>query len=409
MQPAIIVTGLGKMFQKHGADRPATWQELLLKAGRGLTTPERFWGLRDLSFTVAAGRMFGIIGRNGAGKSTLLRLLGGLFRADEGTVQVSGRVSGLLELGAGFHPDLTGRENVQIAGVVGGLTRREIAERLDTIIDFAELRCVIDAPLRTYSSGMHMRLAFSVAVHVDPQILLVDEVLAVGDLPFQRKCINRIRRFKKQGCTVIVVSHNLTMVRELCDDALWLELGRLKKIGTAEEVVRAYSDDVFQETVRRTKIENGEVADSTGARRFGSREVELGSTGVMSHQGDRKSEFECGESVHVEISYFAPKAVRDPVFFVSIAEEGGRVRFQAATDEAVNSIPVAEGHGRLSLRVRDLQLKPGKYYVDVGVYEKDWKYAYDYHSRVHSINFRNGPGGYSSSDAGNPHADWAVA
>jgi lipopolysaccharide transport system ATP-binding protein len=202
---------------------------------------------------------------------------------------VNGRVSGLLELGAGFHPDLTGRENVQIAGVVSGLTRREISERFETIVEFAELRSVIDAPLRTYSSGMHMRLAFSVAVHVDPQILLVDEVLAVGDLSFQRKCIDRIRRFKKQGCTVIVVSHDLSMVRELCDDALWLEQGRMKKIGTSDEVVHAYSDDTFQETVRRTKFDAG--ADCAGSARFGSREIELASIDVMSSQGEPRRSF----------------------------------------------------------------------------------------------------------------------
>ncbi len=407
MKPAIVVTGLGKVFQKYGADRPFTWQELVLKAGRGLTQPERFWGLRDLTFTVARGRMFGIIGRNGAGKSTLLRLMGGLFRADEGTVQVNGRVSGLLELGAGFHPDLTGRENVQIAGVVGGLTRREIAERFDAIVEFAELRSVIDAPLRTYSSGMNMRLAFSVAVHVDPQILLVDEVLAVGDLTFQRKCIDRIRHFRKQGSTVIVVSHDLTMVRELCDDALWLEQGRLKRIGAAEAVVQAYLDEALQETLRRTKF--AADADGCSSGRFGSREVELASIDLLSSEGERSAEFQCGEPLHVEIAYFAPEAVRDPVFFVSINGEEGNVRFKTATDGAFNSIPVVEGHGRLSLKVSDLQLKPGKYYVDVGVWEKDWKYAYDYHSRVHSISFRNGPAGYSDGDAGNPRADWAVA
>ena len=407
MQPAIVVTALGKVFRPPGTDRPTTWQELLLKAARGYARPEPFWGLRGLSFTVARGRMFGIIGRNGAGKSTLLRLLGGLFRADEGTVKVNGRVSGLLELGAGFHPDLTGRENVQIAGVVGGLTRREVHERFETIVDFAELRAVIDAPLRTYSSGMHMRLAFSVAVHVDPQILLVDEVLAVGDLSFQRKCIDRIRRFKRQGCTVVVVSHDLNMVRELCDDALWLEQGRLKKIGIAGEVVRAYSDETFQETVRRTRFYAGE--ECAEAKRFGSREMELSSIDVMSGDREARAEFQCGEPVHMEIAYFAPEAVRDPVFFVSITGEQGSVGFQAATDGAINSIPVVEGHGRLSLTVTDLQLNPGKYYVDVGVYEKDWKYAYDYHSRVHAINFRDGAADYSRNDRGSPRAHWAVA
>lgn len=411
MQPAIVATGLGKTFRKHGANRATTWQELVLTAGRGITRPERFWGLRDLSFTVTHGRMFGIIGRNGAGKSTLLRLLGGLFRADEGTVQVNGRVSGLLDLGAGFHPDLTGRENVYISGVVGGLTRREVSARFEEIVEFAELRSVIDEPLRTYSTGMHMRLAFSVAVHVGSQILLVDEVLAVGDLPFQRKCIDRIQHFRDQGCTVIVVAHDLTMVRELCDDALWLDHGRLQKIGSSDEVVRAYSDDAVQETILRNKFQEttGPMEDTAGMRRIGSREVELASVDVMSSQRKVMADFRCGEPVRVEISYFAQEAVRDPVFVVSITEEDGRVRFKAATGGALSHIPLVKGRGRLSLRIQDLHLTPGKYYVDVGVYEKEWRYAYDYCWRVHLISFRHDLSGGNGASARNPRVDWTIA
>lgn len=409
MRPAIVVTGLGKTFKKHDGSRPTTWQELLLRRGRGLRREEPFWGLRDLTFTIARGRMFGIVGRNGAGKSTLLRLLGGLFRPDEGRIEVNGRVSGLLELGAGFHPDLTGRENVQIAGVVGGLTRREVAERFDEIVEFAELGKVIDSPLRTYSSGMHMRLAFSVAIHVDPQILLVDEILAVGDLPFQRKCIERIRRFKKQGCSVIVVSHDLAMVRELCDDAMWLEHGRLRKIGTAEEIVLSYSEDALEETLRRTKAEWLEGEDSLRPRRCGSREVELSSVEIISARQSLVDEMECANPLELQISYFAPAPVRDPVFFMCISRDEGRVHFKASTDNAYHNVPLVEGHGRLHLKVRNLQLEPGKYYVDVGVYEKDWRYAYDYQSRVHSIHVRSGPAAISEDGATTAHAEWAVA
>jgi lipopolysaccharide transport system ATP-binding protein len=379
-----------------------------MRAGRGLSRQERFWGLRDLTFTIARGCMFGIVGRNGAGKSTLLRLLGGLLRPDEGRVEVNGRVSGLLELGAGFHPDLTGRENIEIAGVVGGLTRREVAARFDEIVEFAELRSVIGSPLRTYSSGMHMRLAFSVAVHVDPQILLVDEVLAVGDLPFQRKCIARIRRFKKQGCSVIVVSHDLSMIRELCDDALWLEQGRMKRVGTAEEVVRAYSEDALQETLRRTRAEWEAEANTSGTKRVGSREVEISTIDVISPDYEAREDLVCGEPLQLEISYFAPEPVRDPVFFVCIIEEEGRVHFKAATDSAYTNVPVVEGHGKLSLKVKNLQLEPGEYYVDVAVYEKDWRYAYDYHSRVYCMRVRRGPASHSDSRGG-ARAEWAVA
>jgi ABC-type polysaccharide/polyol phosphate transport system ATPase subunit len=189
--------------------------------------------------------MLGIIGRNGAGKSTLLRLIGRLLRPDEGIVTARGRISGILELGAGFHGDLTGVENIYIAGTVGGLTRREVRNRIDSIVAFSELEECIDRPLRGYSSGMQMRLAFSVAIHVNPDILLVDEVLSVGDLAFQQKCLARIQEFKQSGCTIIVVSHTLNTVRDLCDTCIWLDNGRVRSLGDAAEVVDKYADDAM--------------------------------------------------------------------------------------------------------------------------------------------------------------------
>jgi lipopolysaccharide transport system ATP-binding protein len=204
------------------------------------SSPRHFWALRDVDLEIAPGRMVGIIGRNGAGKSTLLRMISGLLKPDAGTIRVNGRVSGLLELGAGCHPDLTGRENIYIAGIVGGLRRREVTARLGSILAFAELGDFIDRPMRCYSSGMKMRLAFSVAVHVEPEILLVDEVLAVGDVQFQRKCLARILEFKQRGCTIVVVSHDVGMVRQICDDAVWLQQGLVACAGIAPMVVARY-------------------------------------------------------------------------------------------------------------------------------------------------------------------------
>jgi lipopolysaccharide transport system ATP-binding protein len=180
------------------------------------------------------------VGVNGAGKSTLLRLLGGVGRPDEGSVKVQGRINGLLDLGAGFHPDLSGRENVYINGVINGLTRREVARQLDSIVAFSELEAFIDSPLRTYSTGMQMRLAFAVATHTHPDILLIDEVLAVGDLVFQHKCIERIARFKTDGCTIVLISHDVGLVHQLCDEAVWLHAGRLLAHGAADLVVDQY-------------------------------------------------------------------------------------------------------------------------------------------------------------------------
>jgi lipopolysaccharide transport system ATP-binding protein len=213
---------------------------------------EWFWALRDVSFSVSPGRMTGVIGPNGAGKSTLLQLIGGVGRPDEGSVQAYGRIGALLDLGAGFHPELTGRENVFINGVISGLTRHEVAQQFDSIVAFAELDEFIDSPLRTYSSGMQMRLGFAVAVHIVPDILLIDEVLAVGDLAFQNKCLERIAHFKAQGCAILFVSHSTNSIQQFCEEALWLHQGKLVAYGPAEVVAGQYVAEMSAETRRPT-------------------------------------------------------------------------------------------------------------------------------------------------------------
>jgi lipopolysaccharide transport system ATP-binding protein len=201
---------------------------------------DRFWALRNVSFTVAAGHMLGVIGANGAGKSTLLSLVGRVMRPDQGLIQLNGRVGGLLDLGADFHPDLTGRENVFTSAIIGGLTHHEVSRRFASIVDFAQLEAFIDSPLRTYSLGMRMRLAFAVMVHLEPEILLIDEVLAVGDISFQQKCLERINQFKQKGCAILFVSHDAETVRQFCDEGLWLQRGQVAAHGRAATVVERY-------------------------------------------------------------------------------------------------------------------------------------------------------------------------
>jgi lipopolysaccharide transport system ATP-binding protein len=237
----VVVSNVGKSFRRYHVDRPATIQEAVAKGLRRMGTVERFWGLRDVSFTIGAGRMVGIVGANGSGKSTLLRLIGGVGRPDTGRIEVNGRIGALLDLGAGFHPELTGRENTILAGILNGLTRRQVLDRLDSIVAFAEVESALDNPVRTYSSGMQMRLAFAVAVHTDPDILLIDEVLAVGDMSFQRKCLDRIAQFRAAGCSILLVSHVGSTVQDLCDEAVWLKNGRLMAQGGAVEVVNQYA------------------------------------------------------------------------------------------------------------------------------------------------------------------------
>ncbi|HWW86652.1 MAG TPA: ABC transporter ATP-binding protein [Vicinamibacterales bacterium] len=240
MDSAIVVTNVSKSFRRYHPNRPWTLQEILARGFSRMKPLERFWSLRDVSFHVPKGRMVGVIGANGSGKSTLLRLVGGIGRPDSGRIEVRGRVGALLDLGSGFHPDLTGRENLLVSGILSGLTRRELLTRLDTIVAFAEVEEFIDNPIRTFSTGMQMRLAFSIAVHTEPEILLIDEVLSVGDIAFQHKCLERIEHFKDSGCSILLVSHEASVVQELCDEAIWLSAGRLMAEGPPEEVVRQY-------------------------------------------------------------------------------------------------------------------------------------------------------------------------
>jgi len=239
MAGTITVSGLSKKFRKWSPDEPMTFQETILK---GLMRKRRdyFWALTGVSFRVTPGRMVGIMGFNGAGKSTLLRLVAGVGRPTEGKIEIRGRVGAILDLGVGFNPELTGRENIYVSGVCSGLTRREVRERFDSIVDFSELHEFLDFPLRTYSTGMHVRLAFAVASHIEPEVLLVDEVLAVGDLAFQKKCMDRMKSFKMNGCTGLIVSHAPQAILTMCDDAIWLDHGRVVAFGPAADVVGQY-------------------------------------------------------------------------------------------------------------------------------------------------------------------------
>ena len=235
---AIEVVDVWKKFRIYH-DRVYSLKERFIFRNRQKT--EDFWALKGVSLRVPRGATVGLIGRNGSGKSTLLKIISRILYPTRGEVKVNGRVSTLLELGAGFHPDFTGRENIFLNASILGLTRREIKERLDDIIAFSELGDFINNPVRTYSSGMYMRLGFAVAVHVDPEILLVDEVLAVGDIPYQEKCLNRIRELQKRGVTIVFVTHNPKQVEELCDLAIWLDRGEVRFAGPAKETVRAYA------------------------------------------------------------------------------------------------------------------------------------------------------------------------
>jgi lipopolysaccharide transport system ATP-binding protein len=371
----ITVDGVSKRYRPQGPRRT-----------RAREMP---WALRDVTFSVGPGEMLGIVGANGAGKSTLLRLLGGIGRPTGGSIHTRGRIGALLDLGGGFLGDLSGRENAILSGVVAGLLRSEIKERLDEIVAFAELEDFIDEPVRTYSTGMMMRLAFAVAVHTDPEILLVDEFLSVGDLAFQAKCHAKITALRQGGCAIVMVSHGMDQVRQLCDRALWLKPGEVAAFGSADLVSNLYETEMRHETLRRTpagpKRKLGSGSELVPREnRFGTFDMEITAVG---HPPVVRS----GEPLAIEIGYRAPKRIESPVFVVSITREDGTVCLDTNTLLARTEVPDLTGEGKLRFLLDRLDLAAGPYFLDVGVFEREWKHAYDYHWHAHPFTVEGAP------------------
>jgi len=408
---AVAAERIGKTYRRYDANRPRTLQEAVMSGFRNLSGGERFWSLRDVSFAVQRGHALGVIGRNGAGKSSLLRILAGISRPDEGTITVRGRVGGLLELNAGFHADLTGRENVFVGGVIRGLTRAEVRDRFESILDFSELHHAIHRPIRTYSSGMQMRLAFAVAIHSEPDILLVDEVLAVGDAAFQRKCLDRIADLRASGCTIVMVSHDAAQVQDMCDAALWLREGAVAAFGDAKSTVAEYLRSLAQGTLSRTVMQQEAVVTSqgvvlkSGTNRFGSLEVAIIDVRLSTSDGSA-SEMTDGDLLSVEMDYVITTPVESPIFCITVVDVDGKGVLTTSTDQYGITLPGGSSSGHLSARLRSLHLDPGTYFIDVGVYEKHWTYAYDYHARAYPLIVRHGSDVLVDSDSGPTKTVW---
>lgn len=384
----IIASHLGKQFSVYHNQRPQTIVELFKQRWQHMRPVEKAWALRDVSLSVQPGQMVGLVGANGAGKSTLLRLLGGVGRPDEGTIHTSGRIGAIYDLGAGFHNDLTGRENLYVGGVISGMSRKQVSERFDDIVAFAEAESYIDHPLRTYSSGMQMRLAFSLAAHINPDILLIDEVLAVGDLAFQQKCVNRISSFKKQGCAVLLVSHDDDMVEELCDRVIWLRKGRVVAEGEASAVVNQYRAEMEIES-RRKSPQNAASQFSANVSKPGENgnqlalpEMDITNVSLLGETGLVTDAIASGEGLTVQIDFRTEQSMAMPIFVVAISRKDGFICYEAnSASNNPNSTEVM-GHGMLRLRLERLDLAGGEYFVDVGAFTKDWSHAYDYQWHV---------------------------
>ncbi|WP_193214869.1 ATP-binding cassette domain-containing protein [Luteolibacter marinus] len=379
---------IAEAVSKRYCHRPAGLVSRFGKRSR----QEAPWALHEVSFSVGPGDMLGVVGANGAGKSTLLRLLGGVGRPTSGQIRTQGRIGALLDLGGGFLGDLTGRENAMLAGVVAGLLRSEMKARMDEIVAFAELEDFIDEPVRTFSTGMRMRLAFSVAVHTAPEILLVDEYLSVGDLAFQAKCSRRIAELRGEGCAIVMVSHGMDQVRKLCDRALWLKHGEVAAFGAADAVAGLFETEMKAETLRRTPdVARRRIGDGpelvARVNRFGTFEIEIDTVELQPGGGIRS-----GGPLAVTLGYHSSTPVAGAVFVVSITREDGTVCVDTNTQLARVEVPEIDGKGSIRFTLDRLDLGAGAYFLDVGVFESTWKHAYDYHWHAHPFTVDGGAG-----------------
>lgn len=363
-QPAIVVENMGKQFRlQHAGSRTLKAIALDLLRTRA-SRKNQFWALQDIHFTVNRGETLGIVGANGAGKSTLLSLLAGTKVPTTGRIQTQGAISSLLELGAGFHPELTGRENVFLSGAIMGLSRKQMRQRFDAIVDFAGLADFIDQPVKHYSSGMYVRLGFAVAVEVDPDILLIDEVLAVGDENFQKKCLKKMDAFRRAGKTMLIISHDLGTIQSISDRILFLDKGRVLGIGDPREVIGAYR------SLSRTRQTSGHE------REWGTGEARIREVVFENADGETTDTFHSGGTVRCRIRYHAAQRIERPVFGFAFSDTNARLIFGSNTQIEGFSIPTIQGAGEVVLELRDLPVAAGNYLFSFAIHADDHRTNY---------------------------------
>lgn len=384
--PAVEAIRLSKTFRVQ-AERRTSLKE---RAVRGRAPRHReFWALRDATFSVPRGSSLGLVGPNGSGKSTALKVLAGIYRPTSGEVRVNGTVSALLEVGAGFHPELTGRENIRLNGAILGLSNRQIQAMTGQIIEFADIGEHIDAPVKHYSSGMYVRLGFAVAVMVRPEILIVDEVIAVGDEEFQRRCYDHLHELRRTGTTMLIVSHGLGQITNLCDEAIWLERGELVGSGPARETVQAYLDRVNADEARRLRElrdRSGAAAPALDADRRGSGEVRVLSLDALDAEGRVLPFLTPGEPATFRLHYEAAVPVESAVFGLGFVHESG-VFTAGPNSSRSGGWPVPAGLGTVDFAVDSLILQPGAYAVTTAVV--DMGHTFDYVERLTEMHVRS--------------------
>lgn len=435
MTPAIDVVNVSKVYRRYQQKKQfATLKSAILSGTLigDLKPDETFQALRGVSLSVPKGCTYGVIGRNGSGKSTLLKCVAGITRPTTGTVTVDGRISALIELGAGFHPEISGRENIFINGVMLGLTKKEIQYRFDEIVEFAEMQDFIDAPVKTYSSGMYMRLGFAVAVHVDPEVLLVDEVLAVGDQGFTHKCLDKFAEFRRRNKSILLVTHSLDLVEKFCDTAHWLDHGVSKGEGDPKRIVAAYIINVEDseenelakaEAARvaaaakavstpdpvegvEPKAESGESPAESGEGpapaepegpkdgfksdegRWGTREIEITNVTISGPDGEAGHVFQSGDSIQVRMDVTSKDTITDFVFGLGLFNADNVCVYGTNTNLEEFRPTEINGVGSVTFTIDKLDLVEGTYRLDLAAHKADG-YPYDYHRLLYTFRVKS--------------------
>ena len=393
MSAAVVVDDVWKSFRLYH-ERNQYLKAAVLRGRRARY--EEFWALKGIDFEVPVGSTFGVIGSNGSGKSTLLKCLTGILYPEKGSVKINGRVSALLELGAGFHPELSGRENVYLNGAILGLTKKEINARFDDIVEFSGLPDFIDTPVKNYSSGMFVRLGFAVAAHVEPDVLLIDEVLSVGDESFQRKCAQKIEQFRRDGRTIVFVSHGLSQVEQLCETVAWIDKGDLKMVGPSGDVISAYSG----QSHNAVRME-GEL----GAR-WGSGEAEITSVKLLGADGQPLDVLTTHEPLTVAIDFKTFRPLQDIVVNMRIDTLSGHAVWGTSTRRCSKAIGLVDGDARAVMTMPQFPILEGVYELTLAVTDYTEMHPYDHWEKRIRFEVRQ----YTSTDVGLVHipVQWEI-
>lgn len=382
--PAIHVDGLWKNFRVYH-ERNRNIKATVLRGRRARF--EEFWALQDVGFTVNHGATVGVIGSNGSGKTTLLKCLTGIYVPERGSVHTDGNIAALLELGAGFHPELSGTENIYLNGSILGMSRKEIDSKFDSIVEFAGLEQFIDTPVKNFSSGMVVRLGFSIATHVEPEVLLIDEILAVGDQAFQRKSTEKIEQFRREGRTILVVSHSLGLVQQLCDTVLWLEKGQLKMTGPAADVIAAYTGTTYGNFARE---------DASSRTRWGTGDAQFSTIRTRNAAGEPITTLRSGDALQIQLEINSHLRIESPVVRLQIETISGELVWSTTTQRGTASLRVLDGPATATLEIPSLPLAEGTYYLSAAITDATGTTEFDHcqhWAKLHIVDAPAGDGG----------------